>query len=341
VGVTETTAEFLIEARGQGVDFDKTVTVGRQTLAFGPRRLKQLLRRHGRLPTRADERDLLREFREAPWVIDPLLRVLGAGSIDAIDISRFEGATLTHDLNDPLPKELEGRFDLVFDGGSLEHIFNVPMALRNYMRMPRVGGRLIIVAPANNYFGHGFYQFSAELFFRVFSEVNGFAVERMQIAESDLERSRPIFGARIPFEWSGGRYSVMDPQSIGDRVQLVNDQPAVLLVQARRTHLAEPLERSPQQSDYAARWIQGARDGDPLRPTIATSRYASRLSTLALMRIGLDTMPRWLTLLDPFRVRRIRGERSVANRRAYTPVSGHSPRRSLTDVLRRARRRRR
>lgn len=51
------------------------------------------------------------------------------------------------------------------DGGALEHTFNVPVALTSYMEMVRVGGRLILVSPANDHFGHGFYQFSAELFY--------------------------------------------------------------------------------------------------------------------------------------------------------------------------------
>ncbi len=34
------------------------------------------------------------------------------------------------------------------DGGTLEHIFNVPVALKSYMEMVRVGGHLILVCPS-------------------------------------------------------------------------------------------------------------------------------------------------------------------------------------------------
>jgi hypothetical protein len=35
------------------------------------------------------------------------------------------------------------------------------------------------VTPANNQMGHGFYQFSPELFFRVFSQENGYLLRAL------------------------------------------------------------------------------------------------------------------------------------------------------------------
>jgi 2-polyprenyl-3-methyl-5-hydroxy-6-metoxy-1,4-benzoquinol methylase len=53
----------------------------------------------------------------------------------------------------------------VFDGGTLEHIFDYPTAIKNCMKMVKPGGHLLLTTPANNWFGHGFYQFSPELFY--------------------------------------------------------------------------------------------------------------------------------------------------------------------------------
>ena len=64
---------------------------------------------------------------------------------------------------------------MVVDGGTLEHVFDYPTALRNAMRMVRVGGHLILNAPVNNFPGHGFYQISPELFFRCFHDNSAFA----------------------------------------------------------------------------------------------------------------------------------------------------------------------
>jgi hypothetical protein len=103
------------------------------------------------------------------YYAEKLLRAFGATEIVSGDGSPYEGATFIHDFNNPLPEEITDQYDTVFDGGSLEHIFNVPVALANLMKLTRVGGRLLSVNGANNMLGHGFYQFSPELLFsRVF-----------------------------------------------------------------------------------------------------------------------------------------------------------------------------
>ena len=67
--------------------------------------------------------------------------------------------------------ERAGQFDVVYDGGTLEHVFNFPVALRNAMELLRPGGRLFTIHTcANNLCGHGFYQFSRELFYRTLSQ---------------------------------------------------------------------------------------------------------------------------------------------------------------------------
>ena len=104
---------------------------------------------------------------------EPMLEKLGA-TVDSVDANAFEGANIIHDLNRPMPVELQGRYDVVFDGGTLEHVFNFSTAMRGCLELPEVGGHFIMTSPANNQMGHGFYQFSPELFFRIFSEENGY-----------------------------------------------------------------------------------------------------------------------------------------------------------------------
>ena len=327
MGVTASTAEFLIEARVSGVSFGRTATIGRQGLAVGPTRLWRMLGRYGCRPAAMDRRTFYGRFRDEPWV-DPLLETLGADSVTSIDASDYEGANMVHDLNRPIPDELEARFDVVVDAGSLEHIFNVPVALESYMRMVKPDGRVILVTPANNYFGHGFYQFSPELFFRCFSTENGFVVERMLAREHDSELSRPIGGIAFPFESSGPRYEVADPAAVGCRVELQNRRPVTLFVQARRERESAPFVHPPQQSDYVATWEETNRapreerapvetDGSVLRRTLARS-----LSPETKLRFHLDLAPALLPLLDPFRSRRVARRRSFRNRRFFRRSPG-------------------
>ena len=50
-----------------------------------------------------------------------------------------------------VPDTLRRRYDLVYDGGSIEHVFNLPVALRNCMDMLAVGGHYICNTATNNY----------------------------------------------------------------------------------------------------------------------------------------------------------------------------------------------
>lgn len=304
MGLSALGAEFLAEARASGVRFHATATIGRQALLIGPLRLRRTLRRHG-LPADVEY------TADGPWA-DPFLSALGATRITAIDASDYEGADLLHDLNEPVPAELHERFDVVLDAGSLEHVFNVATALRSLMLMTSVGGRVILVTPANNHCGHGLFQFSPELFQRVFCADNGFELERIQIAEHDVRRSRKLLGAAVTYELAGRRHDVADPRAMGERVLLSGGRPATLLVQARRVRGGEVFERWPQQSDYVAAWaaapVRGGRAGLLLRRHLTPARRAT---------LTLDVLPALLPLLDPLRHRREARRRSLRNRRFY------------------------
>jgi hypothetical protein len=49
----------------------------------------------------------------------------------------------------------------VIETGSLDHIFNFPVAISNLMQMTRVGGSVFLTTVANNLCGHGFSGFLA------------------------------------------------------------------------------------------------------------------------------------------------------------------------------------
>ena len=146
-------------------------------------------------------------------------------------------------MNTPIPEDLKHRFSTVIDGGSLEHVFDFPTALKSCMEMVELGGHFISFSPGNNWFGHGFYQFSPELYFRVFSPANGFELQRVILCEA-IPRAH----------W----YEVMDPQLARCRVQLVNFRRTHLLVQAKRVSALPILKLAPQQSDYATEWAKKA-----------------------------------------------------------------------------------
>jgi hypothetical protein len=167
---------------------------------------------------------------------DDIFRGLGAKSMDVMDASSYEGANVLHNLNEPIGRELVEKYDCVFDGGSLEHVFNFPVALKNCLEMVKVGGHFITITPANSQCGHGFYQFSPELFYSALCAANGFSVERLL------------------FVYRGQWFSVKKPADVRERVELITDEPIQLFVCAKKLETKPVFASWPQQSDYTAYW---------------------------------------------------------------------------------------
>ena len=246
MGLDINAVRFLIGARKEGVNFGEVITLGRQDLNVFPAKMAQILSTHG-LPSDAFKTDA------KVLVGEPVFLSLGAKKVSSLDFSDYEGAQFVHDLNQPIGPELKERFDVVYDGGTLEHVFNFPVALKNCMEMVRPGGRLFFHQCANNWCGHGFYQFSPELFFRAVSPENGFEMERMV-----LHRVGPY----------GRWFEVNDPERIRSRVEVITWYPLQMLMQARRIKTVPIFATMPQQSDYTPRWKQNARGADRSEPPI-------------------------------------------------------------------------
>ena len=196
-----------------------------------------------------DERSIERIFTENNNYAEEFFLSLGAKEIHSLDISDYEGATHIHDMNQQIPEVLKAQYSVVIDGGSLEHIFNFPVALKNCMEMVQVGGYYLGLTPANNFMGHGFYQFSPELFFSIFSGSNGYALNCL-IAHEDSPKA----------EW----YLVKNSALLNDRVTLINNKPVYLLIAAKRIEGIEPFQSMPQQSDYVSIWNQKNNDADAI-----------------------------------------------------------------------------
>jgi hypothetical protein len=245
MGIDVNHAGLLLYARSLGVSFQRTATLGRQSLQITPEQLGRSLTDFG-LPTTAQEAaDLL---QASPGYAESFLAKLGAEELVTFDASDFEKASYLHDFNLPIGDELKSRFTCVLDGGTLEHIFNFPVAIKNCMEMLEVGGHFLAITPTNNFPGHGLYQFSPELFFRVFCPANGFEMVKVVLYE-DVPGS----------QW----YEVSDPEAVKYRVTFVNTAPSYLGIIARRTHATAVFASYPQQSDYAALWSSGRSWSNP------------------------------------------------------------------------------
>lgn len=236
MAITNNDTRFLFYAKKLGCDFFSTLMLGRLRLAASHDYIKQCIAFYRNNSKKIDEVLFKDEYSE------PLFEILGGRQIESIDYSDYEKATIIHDINLPFSPELKSKFTAVVDGGTLEHIFNFPEAIKNCMTALKTGGHFIGITPANNLMGHGFYQFSPELYYRIFSEENGFMVKKMFITSEDNMSKQT--------KW----FEVADPKKINSRIMLINQKPLYLLVLAQKISEREIFSVSPQQSDYAAKW---------------------------------------------------------------------------------------
>jgi SAM-dependent methyltransferase len=106
-----------------------------------------------------------------------LFRRLGCSEVESADVSDWEGADHILDLNDPVPAELHGRYDVVFEAGTIQHVFHIPHVLANMHDLLVPGGRVVHgQAPSHNHVDHGFWMFSPTLFHDFWS-ANGYSID--------------------------------------------------------------------------------------------------------------------------------------------------------------------
>lgn len=202
---------FLIKTQAIK-QFGKTLTLGRQGLYIS--------------------NDVIEVFTETPYpkfnqhtgseYCEKLfLGYFGATEVDSIDASNYEGASILHDMNKPVVENLHNQYDTVFDGGTLEHVFNIKQAFENVSNMCKLGGQILHVLPANNQCGHGFYQFSPELFFSLYSEDNGYKDTEVEIGDPNNIQ----FYQKLEPPVNGQRHNIQYPSALYCFVRTVKSRP--------------------------------------------------------------------------------------------------------------------
>lgn len=256
MGIDYHDARMLLEARLRGASFENTATVAHLALNLHPAEIASLQRVY-RAGFPGSTVRPLENYRFGDYSDQYLRDALGVAALTIIDYSPYQGANLVHDLNQPVPEELWGRFDSIIEAGSLEHIFNFPVAITSLMKMAKVGGSIFITIPANNLCGHGFYQFSPEVMFRIFTQENGFELKRVAL----LEAAYPAVSL-VPKRKA---YEVTDPARARSRVGLVSRRPVMMMVEARKTSDAPLFARPPLQDSYVTLWNTGTTKAPPTR----------------------------------------------------------------------------
>lgn len=180
-------------------DFKDTLTIGRQGIYVSEEQLRYLLE---------DDNLILEKYCENMFI-----DFYGSTKVDSMDYSDYENCTIIQDMNKIISDNI-GKYDTIFDGGTLEHVFNINQALKNVSLLCKPGGQIIHVLPANNQCGHGFWQFSPELFLSLYSEKNGYSNTEVYIAS--VHRYDDILK--------------IEPQDLNDRIEVNIEGPSYVWV---------------------------------------------------------------------------------------------------------------
>jgi hypothetical protein len=105
-------------------DIGDTVTIGRQGL-------------HVIQPVVRQAFAVKADYRRPQYSEQIFTDYLGANRMVSVDNRPYEGATYIHDMNQELPQELWKWFDMVIDGGCVEHVFNAPPSVAQLFLVPK------------------------------------------------------------------------------------------------------------------------------------------------------------------------------------------------------------
>jgi len=230
MGISLIPAAFLLRHAAQVKDAKSGVILGRQKLHMKPGALDRFVKL-----AQASGYDVAPDdLRQEDGFTERLLDAIGYPRLAALDFTDAEGAEHVHDLNLPLPDTLKERFDLVIDGGTTEHVFNIGQAIDNCYAMLKPGGLMLAYIACDGWFGHGFFQTGPDVPWRYWHHTRG--CEMLEVS---------VVGRRTPRKI----VSIPDPTGRRRGGEMFFEGPQMLLYAARKPLTAPPYA-PPVQGHY-------------------------------------------------------------------------------------------
>jgi SAM-dependent methyltransferase len=175
MGVSAGAVGLLLELRARRLldDVGSVMEIGAQELHLSADRLREMLAAAG-LPYDAERFAGIENWPGRPRArARRLYELLGAREYASIDLNGEEGA-IPHDLNLPFDDAAHvGRYDLVTDHGSCEHVFDVAQAYRTVHRLARPNGLILIMQQVTG--TNGYFNFDVS-FFEDMARSNGYEI---------------------------------------------------------------------------------------------------------------------------------------------------------------------
>ena len=139
MGISTVLLDLLVDQlESKKIHGGQAITYGVQGVETNLQDTKDRIRSRGRDIIEIDPEDIktdaITQFGQTAHQ-NTVLHWLGFHSVDSVDYYSDENPTIESDLNYPLDPSLYGKYDLVLDAGTSEHIFNVKESLFNALRL--------------------------------------------------------------------------------------------------------------------------------------------------------------------------------------------------------------
>jgi len=203
MGIVLNTAYMMMQEGLRRSFHGKILQMGKQDVYLSWETLQLLAKRLGYPLSPLMDWEI--ELNQKDWCIPmkmitdrTFFRALGFSEVFSMDYSAAEGAEYIWDSNNLVPAEHHEKFDVVFDGGTCEHVFNVPRFLQNICLMLVIGGRILHDSPSSGLLDHGFYSIQPTLYHDFYS-VNNFEINNICVVRIDKERMLSHTAEQLPY----------------------------------------------------------------------------------------------------------------------------------------------
>lgn len=163
MGILAATACLLLQEGKRQPYHGRLLQLGRQDIWFNLDGLRTIANHVG-FTLRLPPDDMLPDPTQR-LTDDFFFKALGFTQVESMEYGTEESANYIHDLNAPVAPTFFEKFDAIYDGGTVEHVFNIPQCLSNICHMLTIGGRIIHDAGVSGMIDHGFYALQPTLFY--------------------------------------------------------------------------------------------------------------------------------------------------------------------------------
>lgn len=123
----------------------KVLLIGRSTVCIEYSFIKELFSRFGLNPPLRSLSRKITKHQNDNYNVDDIELIhslsIDIESVDVLDVSAYEGAHIVCDLNYPIPEELIGKYDFIYDSSVIDNLFNPAEAIKNITKMLKPNGR--------------------------------------------------------------------------------------------------------------------------------------------------------------------------------------------------------